>query len=90
LDTTYTLLVRGSRKQKVYLAHRDHAYQHAVQSGFSHAQVSMVYMAVNLLWLLPLALYALNRPELGWGLLGLSALPLLAFAFYFKAGIKPN
>jgi len=87
-DTTYTLIVRGLRGQKIYSAHRDHTYQHAVQAGYQHSSVSLIYMAMNVLWLLPLGYLSLNQPGWAWALVVLSALPLLAGATYFKAGIK--
>jgi UDP-N-acetylmuramyl pentapeptide phosphotransferase/UDP-N-acetylglucosamine-1-phosphate transferase len=38
-DATWTLLRRLSRGEKIWQAHREHAYQRAVQRGFSHAAV---------------------------------------------------
>jgi Fuc2NAc and GlcNAc transferase len=40
LDATVTLLRRLLRGERWYDAHRSHAYQRAVQSGFSHRQVT--------------------------------------------------
>jgi Fuc2NAc and GlcNAc transferase len=89
-DTTYTLIVRGLRKQKIYSAHRDHTYQHAVQAGYRHSSVSLIYMAINVFWLLPLGYQSLIEPGWAWALVILSTLPLLVGAVYFKAGIKPQ
>jgi UDP-N-acetylmuramyl pentapeptide phosphotransferase/UDP-N-acetylglucosamine-1-phosphate transferase len=38
-DATWTLLRRLSRGEKIWEAHRQHAYQRAVQRGFSHGAV---------------------------------------------------
>lgn len=47
LDTTITLFRRVARGAKWYEAHRSHAYQRAVQSGFTHAQVSATVIVAN-------------------------------------------
>ena len=39
-DATVTLLKRLLRGEKIWLAHREHFYQYAVQNGKTHAQVS--------------------------------------------------
>ena len=40
VDATLTLLRRAARGERVWRAHRQHAYQRAVQSGLSHAAVA--------------------------------------------------
>jgi UDP-N-acetylmuramyl pentapeptide phosphotransferase/UDP-N-acetylglucosamine-1-phosphate transferase len=47
-DATSTLLGRLKRREKVWEAHRQHAYQRAVDGGWPHAQVSGIVMALNL------------------------------------------
>jgi UDP-N-acetylmuramyl pentapeptide phosphotransferase/UDP-N-acetylglucosamine-1-phosphate transferase len=46
-DATLTLLARLSRREKVWEAHRQHAYQNAVDGGWSHARVSGVVLGLN-------------------------------------------
>lgn len=46
-DATITLLRRGLRGEKVWQAHREHFYQRAVQSGRSHAAVSLGVAVCN-------------------------------------------
>ncbi|MBB4264611.1 MraY family glycosyltransferase [Roseospira visakhapatnamensis] len=46
-DATLTLLVRAARRRPLAQAHREHAYQRAVQAGLSHARVSTVIATVN-------------------------------------------
>lgn len=41
VDATVTLLSRLARGEKIWHAHREHAYQKAVQNGLSHSSVSM-------------------------------------------------
>jgi Fuc2NAc and GlcNAc transferase len=48
VDATITLIRRMARGEQWYAAHRIHAYQRAVQSGFSHAQVSLAIIAFAL------------------------------------------
>ena len=48
-DTGATMLNRMIKKEKWWQAHRSHYYQRAVQSGFSHAQVSLAVMGINIL-----------------------------------------
>jgi len=48
VDATVTLVRRVARGERWYLAHRSHAYQRLVQSGWSHAQVVAGASAVNI------------------------------------------
>jgi Fuc2NAc and GlcNAc transferase len=87
VDATWTLVQRFLRSEKVYEAHRSHAYQFASRHYSSHKAVSLVVAAINIVWLLPIALWV------GWGglnaLLGLviAYLPLCLLAIHFKAGL---
>jgi UDP-N-acetylmuramyl pentapeptide phosphotransferase/UDP-N-acetylglucosamine-1-phosphate transferase len=47
-DATLTLLKRIVRREKVWEAHRQHAYQNAVDGGWSHGRVSGLVFALNL------------------------------------------
>ncbi len=49
LDATATLLDRLRRGKRPAEAHREHAYQRAVQGGLSHAQASGRVAVLNLL-----------------------------------------
>jgi Fuc2NAc and GlcNAc transferase len=90
VDATYTLFMRGFRKQKVHMAHRDHAYQHAVQRGWSHRKTVLVFSSITCFWLMPLAFYTSKTPD--WPLrllmLGVAYLPLVLVQIYFRAGIE--
>ena len=55
-DATLTLLRRLMNGEKVYLAHRSHAYQLAALRYQSHLKVILVVATINVLWLIPLAL----------------------------------
>ncbi len=49
-DATITLVRRVVRGERWYDAHRTHAYQRAVQSGFSHRQVSGATILLTLIF----------------------------------------
>ena len=87
VDATYTLFVRFYLKQKVYAAHRDHAYQHAVQMGHSHSKVSFIYFLITLFWLGPMAFLGLSL-ESPLAFLIIACLPLIFLCFKTKAGIR--
>ncbi len=59
-DSTYTLLKRLLRGEKVWQAHSEHYYQRAVRSGLSHAQVVLGIAAANSLLLAISVLFAVN------------------------------
>jgi UDP-N-acetylmuramyl pentapeptide phosphotransferase/UDP-N-acetylglucosamine-1-phosphate transferase len=46
-DATSTLFGRMLRREKVWEAHRQHAYQRAVDGGWSHARVSGLVLGLN-------------------------------------------
>lgn len=86
VDATVTLLRRLLRGDTIYQAHRSHAYQHAARRFGRHLPVTLTVAAINLGWLLPIALWvASGRVEGGVGLLVAYA-PLLALAVKFRAG----
>jgi len=86
VDATWTLLRRLFRGERVYEAHRSHAYQHASQRFGRHLPVTLSVCAINVLWLLPLALcVGTGRLE---GVVGIviAYAPLLAAAVALRAG----
>jgi len=56
IDGLSTLAARVLAGKRWWRGHREHLYQWLVRSGRSHAQVSLGYLAVNLLLILPLLL----------------------------------
>ena len=86
VDATFTLLRRLLRGDKVYEAHRSHAYQYASRQFGAHRPVTLVVLLINLCWLLPIAL-AVGLWHLD-GVLGVAIayLPLVLLAVKFKAG----
>lgn len=86
VDATVTLFRRLIRKEKVYQAHRSHAYQYAARFYSSHRVVTLGVMCVNLFWVLPLAVLV-GTGCIG-GLTGLivAYVPLVLLAVKFNAG----
>lgn len=89
VDATWTLIRRLIRGDKVYQAHRSHAYQHASRQFGSHKVVTLAVVVINVVWLLPLAMWVAAG---GSWLIGLpmAYLPLCWLAWKFKAGIKQD
>lgn len=88
VDSSYTLFKRLLSGKNVAMAHRDHAYQHACRMGYTHRQVASAVIAINLLWLTPLALACLKFPGLGWLWVAVAYFPLLWIERRFKAGVQ--
>jgi len=57
-DATVTLARRGIRREALAQAHRSHAYQHLSRRWASHRGVAALFVAVDLLWCVPLAVAA--------------------------------
>ncbi|MDD5580239.1 MAG: glycosyltransferase family 4 protein [Methylobacter sp.] len=88
VDATWTLFSRLLRKEKIYEAHRSHAYQYASRRYGSHRAVSLGVGAINMFWLTPIALWVgLGRLDGVLGLL-LAYMPLMLLAINFRAGTR--
>lgn len=86
VDATYTLIRRLIRGDKVYEAHRSHAYQYASRQYGAHLPITLAVLAINTAWLAPWAVVV----ALGYvdGLIGLicAFVPLIALAVKYRAG----
>ena len=62
IDSTITLIKRMSKGEKLYEAHRSHVYQLAVQAGYSHKQVTLTVLLINIILgiIAAMALYYYN------------------------------
>jgi len=58
VDTSLTLIKRIITGEKWYKAHNTHAYQRFYQSGFSHGQLAIALLKINLLIIWPCAYIA--------------------------------
>ena len=85
-DATVTLLHRLRRGERLYEAHRSHAYQHAARRYSSHLPVTLATGAVNLAWLLPISAAVAVDVIPGWLGALLAYAPLVYLAHLFNAG----
>lgn len=77
VDASLTLAKRGWRRQRIYEAHREHAYQHLARRWRSHTSVTLLYMAITIGWLFPCAVLLLAVQTKPVIVLGLAYIPLL-------------
>jgi Fuc2NAc and GlcNAc transferase len=85
-DSTITLITRMLTNKRWHEAHRTHLYQRLSRRFGGHRSVTLLYLAVNLLWLLPLAYLCTQNPQWSVALAVLAYLPLMAVAIGFRAG----
>lgn len=85
-DATATLIVRSLRRDRLHEAHRSHAYQHCARRFGSHRPVTLAVLAIDLLWLLPMAVLATREPEWSLPIAAAALLPLFVLALALGAG----
>lgn len=86
VDATYTLLRRLLRGERVYEAHRSHAYQAAALHKGSHLPVTIGVMVINVGWLWPWAIVVALEYLDGLIALLIAWAPLLYLTVYYRAG----
>ncbi|AZD09714.1 Undecaprenyl-phosphate alpha-N-acetylglucosaminyl 1-phosphate transferase [Pseudomonas chlororaphis] len=86
VDATVTLIRRLLRGEKVYEAHRSHAYQFASRHYKRHLPVTLATGMITILWLLPIAFLVVDGKLEGVLGLLLAYVPLLLLALKFQAG----
>jgi Fuc2NAc and GlcNAc transferase len=86
VDATVTLVRRLVRRERIYQAHRSHAYQWLARRWNSHRRVTLTVTLVNLVWLFPAAWLAAVYPGRAvWIAVG-ALLPLVVLALAAGAG----
>jgi Fuc2NAc and GlcNAc transferase len=86
VDSSVTLLRRLARRERVYEAHRSHAYQWQARRWNSHLRVTIACFLVNLLWLAPWAWLSVRFPaNVAW-FVAAAWIPLIALAIVFGSG----
>lgn len=86
VDASLTLMTRALYKAPIFQAHCTHSYQHAAKFFGKHAPVTLAVVAINIIWLLPLALLVIKNflhPVLA---LVLAYGPLLALGIAWGSG----
>ena len=89
-DATVTLMVRLAQGQRLHQAHRSHAYQKLARRWGAHRPVTLLTIAINLLWLLPLAGIAMFKPAYAWLAVAVAYTPLLASVLWVGAGTEDH
>lgn len=87
-DATLTLVRRVLRGESPLKAHRLHAYQHLSRRWGGHAPVTLLYIAVNVVLLFPLALASGLLPGIGLVATAAAYAPLVAGLLWAGAGAK--
>jgi Fuc2NAc and GlcNAc transferase len=86
VDATLTLCRRLLRGERVYQAHRTHAYQRLARRWGSHSSVTIVVIIINLVWLLPCAALAVKFPGSALWICILALAPLTVCAYLSGSG----
>lgn len=87
VDASYTLCVRIITGQAWYEAHCSHTYQQLAKRH-GHLRILLASWTINLCWLLPISYGVYLYPAYALQGLLIAYLPLLAIAYYYKAGQK--
>jgi Fuc2NAc and GlcNAc transferase len=74
------------RHERVYHAHRSHAYQWLARRWRGHKRVTVTIIAINVLWLLPCAFVASSQPTLAGWMVIIALSPLTIAALVAGAG----
>ena len=82
-DSTLTLLLRVTRGEQWYNAHRQHLYQRLIARGWTHGRVLLVYQFVNLAVVLPAIVFGVSRPDRAWPV-AVTLAVALALAWYLS------
>ena len=84
-DASYTLVWRLWRRENIFSAHKVHNYQILAQYWGSHGKVVSLYIGINTLWLLPLAILANQYPGVDIYFALLAYMPLIVLIARTKA-----
>ena len=86
IDSTVTLIRRLARRERVYEAHRSHAYQWQARRWNSHLRVTVACALINLLWLAPWAWLCVRFPTQGGWFVFAAWIPLIVLALACGSG----
>ncbi len=89
-DTTFTLVRRLLAGHSITEGHATHAYQQLSRKLGNHVRVALLIMAVNVIWLFPIAYLATIQPENGVLLAFSGIVPLMILAALLGAGRTNN
>ena len=63
VDASLTLAARVIQGEQWYTAHKQHVYQRLIEQEWSHGQVLVVYLAINVLLVLPALVLVILYPQ---------------------------
>lgn len=86
VDATITLVRRVVRGERASEAHRSHAYQALARHWRSHRPVTLGVLLINVVWLLPCAVFAAAHPPYAGWIVVLALTPIGITAFALGAG----
>ena len=86
VDATTTLIRRILRGDAFMEPHNMHAFQHLARRFNSHTRVTLMVIAVNVLWLFPWAYFVNHHPEYGPLCVAAALTPLVVIALAAGAG----
>lgn len=86
VDASITLIRRAIRGERLYEAHRTHAYQHTARRVGAHRPVTVTVAVINLAWLLPLAALVAQGSLRDVGGVLLAYVPLIVAALKLGSG----
>jgi len=89
VDATFTLVLRIVRREHLTVAHRSHLYQRLAIAWGSHRRVTVLYLAVNVIWLAPLAAWSAFSPDLAIWIAVLALSPLVLIGLKLSAPGQP-
>lgn len=85
-DATVTLLRRALQRERIVEAHRRHAYQALSRRWGSHRRVTLLLIAIDLIWVLPLAFVAGWQESFGVLVAMVAYAPLVVLVLVAGAG----
>lgn len=85
VDATSTVLHRMLRGERWWKPHRLFGFHHAADV-FGHRNVTLSVIAIDLLWLLPMAVLADVYPRIGLALLCAAWAPVILLSYLFHSG----
>lgn len=86
VDATATLMRRLMRGERIYEAHRTHAYQWLSRRWRAHRPVTVAVIVIDLAWLLPCAALGALHPEHLLLTASIAILPLVPLMFLIGSG----
>ena len=78
-----TQIARLFLVKKWYKAHRSHAYQNLARITGSHLKVTGGVVLYNVIWILPLSILSVMKPEMEIIAVAFAITPSVAFAYKF-------